>query len=127
MPFLQTLGGGSFRGFQTLGGGTADEAATATSGGYEMFYEDGTDVYKVHIFNHDYTSASKFGGNTLTVNGAIDAEIMVIGAGGGGASFGEGVSPMNANGGAAGGGGGGIAVGTRTLYWNNFGNSWCWW
>ena len=28
-----------------------------------MFYEDGTDVYKVHIFNHDYVSASKFGGN----------------------------------------------------------------
>lgn len=115
MPFLQTLGGGSFRGFQTLGGGTADDAATATSGGYEMFYEDGTNVYKVHIFNYDYDSANKFGGNTLTVTGAIDAEIMVIGGGGGGASFGEGVSPMNANGGAAGGGGGGIAVGTRTL------------
>jgi len=116
MPFLTTLAGGSFKGFQTLGGGAVDaDAAESTSGGYEMFYEDGTNVYKVHIFNYDYSSASKFGGNTLTVISEIDAEIMVIGGGGGGASLGDGVSPMDANGGGAGGGGAGVAAGTRTL------------
>ena len=82
MPFLQTLGGGSAKGFRvkTVGQGIVAVGGTETSVG----------GYKIHTFN--YTGSNQ----TFTVSNGGNVEMLVVAGGGGGGGD-------NSGGGGAGG------------------------
>ena len=82
MPFLQTLGGGSAKGFRvkTVGQGIVAVGGTETSVG----------GYKIHTLN--YTGSNQ----TFTVSNGGNVEMLVIAGGGGGGGD-------NSGGGGAGG------------------------
>jgi len=79
MPFLQTLGGGSVRGFRSLGGGGAEEWIAATGGTVTTSGD-----YKIHTFPYNGGSSQTLSITNSPADGSGFLEILMIGGGGGG-------------------------------------------